>query len=105
MHASIWKFSGDPDDLLARYDALMSEIGVGNLRLHLCMRADDGILMLDAAPSKQAFEAFASSPAFRELLERHGLPHPAQVDDFPVHLAYAGGVAIHGETTPPLRTS
>ncbi len=60
VHASIWKFSGDPDDLLARYDAMMSEIGVGNLRLHICLRADDGILMLDAAPSKEAFEAFAA---------------------------------------------
>ena len=105
MHASLWKFGGDPDDLLARYDAMMSEIGVGNLRLHVCLRTDDGILMLDAAPSKEAFEAFATGDAFRELRERHGLPEPAQVDDFPVHLAYAGGVAVHGETTPPLRTS
>ena len=104
MHASLWKFAGDPDDLLLRYDAMMGEIGAGNLRLHLCLRADDGILMLDAAPSREAFEAFAASDGFRELRERYGLPEPAQVDDYPVHLAYAGGVAIHGETTPPLRT-
>ena len=105
MHASIWKFSGDPDDLLTRYDAMMGEIGAGNLRLHICLRAEDGFVMLDACPSKQAFEAFATGDAFRGLRERHGLPEPVQVDDFPVHLAYAGGQAIHGETTPPLRTS
>jgi hypothetical protein len=105
MHASIWKFGGDPDELLTRYDAMMSDIGVGNLRLHICLRADDGILMLDAAPSREAFETFAAGAAFRELRERHGLPEPVQVDDFPVHLAYAGGLAIHGATTPPLRTS
>jgi hypothetical protein len=26
VHASIWKFAGDPDDLLARYDAMVAEI-------------------------------------------------------------------------------
>jgi hypothetical protein len=105
VHAAIWKFSGDPDDLLARYDAMMGEIGAANMRLHVCLRAEDGIVMLDTCPSEQAFEAFASSDAFRELRERHGLPEPAQVDSYPVHLAYACGQAIHGETTPPLRTS
>ena len=59
VHASIWKFSGDPDELLARYDAMMGEIGADNLRLHICLRADDGIVMLDACPSREAFEAFA----------------------------------------------
>ena len=105
MHASIWKFAGDPDDLLARYDALMAEVGAGNMRLHVCLRAPDGIVMLDTAPSKEAFEGFAHGDAFRELLERHGLPAPAQLDDYPVHLAYAGGTALHGAATPPLRTS
>ena len=105
MHAAIWKFSGDPDDLLARYDAMMGEIGAANLRLHVCLRAPDGFVMLDAAPSKEAFDAIATGDAFRELRERHGLPAPAQVDDYPVHLACAGGQAIHGASTPPLRTS
>ena len=105
VHASIWKFSGDPDVLLARYDAMLAELGAGNLRLHLCLRADDGILMLDAAPSKAAFEALADGDAFRELRERHGLPAPAAVDDYAVHLAYAGGSALHSEGAPPLRTA
>jgi hypothetical protein len=83
VHAAIWKFSGDPDDLLARYDAMMGEIGAANMRLHVCLRAEDGIVMLDTCPSEQAFEAFASSDAFRELRERHGLPEPAQVDATP----------------------
>ena len=26
MHASIWRFKGDPDDLLRRYDAVVAEI-------------------------------------------------------------------------------
>ena len=103
VHASIWKFAGDPDDLLARYDAMMGEIGAGNLRLHICLRADDGIVMLDACPSKEAFEAFATSDAFRELRERHGLPEPVQVDDFPC-ISPTRAEAIRRDT-PPLRTS
>ena len=78
VHASIWKFSGDPDALLARYDAMLAELGAGNLRLHICLRADDGILLVDTSPSKAAFEAFAHGDAFRELRERHGLPEPAR---------------------------
>jgi hypothetical protein len=104
VHASIWKFAGDPDDLLARYDAMIAEIGAGGLRLHVCLRAEDGILMLDASPDREAFEALAASAGFRELRERHGLPGPERVDDYPVHLAYAGGQAIAGESTPPLRS-
>lgn len=105
MHASIWKFAGDPDDLLARYDAMIAEIGAAGMRLHVCLRAADGIVMLDTCPSKEVFEAFAGSDGFRVLRERHGMPEPVRVDDYPVHLAYAAGQALHGESAPPLRTS
>jgi hypothetical protein len=103
VHASIWKFSGDPDDLLARYDALMSEVGPAGMLLHVCLRADDGIVMIDACPTKEAFEAFAGSAAFRALRERNGLPEPDRVDDFPVHVAHAGGRTLHSGGAPPLR--
>lgn len=105
MHASIWKFSGDPDDLLARYDAMMAEIGTANMRLHVCLRADDGMLMLDTCPSKQAFEAFARGGAFRALRERHGVPEPTELRDYAVHAAFAGGTELHSEGAPPIRTS
>jgi hypothetical protein len=105
VHASLWKFAGDPDELLARYDAMISEIGASGMRLHVCLRAADGILMLDTCPDRETFEAFAAGAGFRELRERHGLPEPERVDDYPVHLAYAGGQAIHGQSTPPLRSS
>jgi hypothetical protein len=26
VHASIWRFTGDPDELLRRYDAMLAEI-------------------------------------------------------------------------------
>jgi hypothetical protein len=44
MHASIWRFRADPDDLLRRYDAVVAEIPAASMRLHLCLRADDGIM-------------------------------------------------------------
>ena len=74
MHASIWKFTGDPDDLLGRYDALVAEIAPDNMRLHLCLRAPEGIVLVDACPSKEVFDQFTA--AFRSLRERHGLPEP-----------------------------
>src|SRR6266480_1754778 len=42
--ASLWRFRGDPDDLLRRYEALLTDVPAENMRLHLCLRADDGIV-------------------------------------------------------------
>ena len=75
MHASISTFRGDPDDLLARYDAMAAEIPAANLSFHMCLRADDGIVVVDTCPSREAFAAFYAGP-FRALLARHGLPEP-----------------------------
>jgi hypothetical protein len=94
VHASIWKFTGDPDELLARYDAMIAEIPAGNMRLHLCLRAPDGMLMVDTCPSHDVFEAFVAGPGFRSLRERHGLPEPDRLDDYPVHVAFAEGAVI-----------
>ena len=88
MHASISTFRGDPDELLARYDAMVAEIPPGNMRLHLCLRSDDGIVVVDTCPSRAAFEAFFNDGPFRSLLTRHGLPQP-EVEDHPVHAAIA----------------
>jgi len=45
MHASIWKFAGDPDELLRRYDAMLEEIPRARMRLHVCLGAPDGIVV------------------------------------------------------------
>jgi hypothetical protein len=91
MHASIWRFGGDPDELLRRYDAMIGEIPLANMRLQLCLRAPDGIVLVDTCPSRDVFEAFSASDEFRGLRERHGLPEPEQLEDFPVHTAYVDG--------------
>jgi hypothetical protein len=91
MHASIWKFSGDPDDLVMRYEAMLAEIPTANMELQLCLRAPDGILLVDTCPSREVFEAFAASPEFAALRARHGMPEPDSVEDHPVAAAVVDG--------------
>lgn len=97
MHASIWRFAGDPDELVRRYDAMVAEIPRADMRLHLCLRASDGILLVDTCPSREAFEAFAAGDAFRDLRERHGLHGPERLEDFAVHAAFVDGARTAGE--------
>jgi len=91
VHASIWKFTGDPDELLGRYDAMVAEIPAENMRLHLCLRAEDGIVLVDTCPSEEVFDAFFAGAGFRSLRERHGLPEPTSLEDLPVHVAFVDG--------------
>ena len=94
MHASIWKFHGDPDELLRRYDAMLEEIPRARMRLHVCLGAPDGIVLVDTCPTKEVFESFALGDDFRALRERHGLPEPSKLEDFPVHRAFIDGREI-----------
>jgi hypothetical protein len=91
MHASIWKFAGDPDALLRSYDSMVAEIPRSSLSLQLCLRAPDGIVLVDTCPTKEVFEAFAEGEPFRKLRECHGLPDPTRLEDFPVHAAFVDG--------------
>jgi hypothetical protein len=95
MHASIWKFAGDADELLRRYDAMLEEIPRANMRLHVCLGAQDGIVLVDTCPTKEVFESFALGDDFRALRERHGFPEPSKLEDFPVHRAFIAGREIH----------
>jgi hypothetical protein len=90
MHASLWWFAGDPDDLLRRYEALIAEIPSASMRAHLCLRAPDGIVIVDSCPSEAAFQAFAAG-AFQALRAKHGLPDPERLDDYAVHTAFING--------------
>ena len=57
MHASIWKFHGDADELLRRYDAMLEEIPRARMRLHVCLRAPDGIVLVDTCPTTEVILA------------------------------------------------
>ncbi|HXD58926.1 MAG TPA: hypothetical protein VN606_13455 [Thermoleophilaceae bacterium] len=91
MHASIWKFSGDADDLVRRYEAMLADVPAGNIGLQLCLRAPDGILLVDTCPTREVFEAFAAGPEFAALRARHGMPEPDSVEDHPVVAAVVDG--------------
>ena len=91
MHASIWKFSGDPDDLAQRYDALIEELPTSEFIAHLCLRAPDGLVVVDVCPSEAAFQGFSTDPGFRAARRRHGIPDPSTLDDHPVHVAFING--------------
>jgi hypothetical protein len=90
MHASLWWFRGDPDELLRRYEAMLTEIPLAAMRLHLCLRQPDGLVIVDTCPTSAAFESF-SRGTFAELRRRHGLPEPDRVEDAPVALALVDG--------------
>jgi hypothetical protein len=94
VHASISHFRGDPDDLERRYDAMLAEVPAANMRLHLCLRAPDGLVVVDTCPSEEVFRAFHHGEAFRALRARHGLPDPDRIEDFPVHVALVEGETI-----------
>jgi hypothetical protein len=94
MHASIWRFAGDPDDLARRYDRLVAELPAELMRLHLCLRAPDGIVIVDTCPDHETYVAFATGDAFRAARRRHGLPEPTALEDFPVHAAFVAGTAV-----------
>jgi hypothetical protein len=67
---------------------------LNDLVLHLCLRADDGIVLVDTCPSAEVFTAFVQSEGLRALRAGHGLPEPDRVDDFPVHRAFVDGRQI-----------
>ena len=90
MHGSIWHFSGDPEELLRSYDAMLAEIPSASMRLHLCLRTPDGIVIVDTCPDHETFEGFAAGP-FPALRKQHGLPEPADVQHGPGHAAFIDG--------------
>ena len=94
MHASIWKFTGDPDDLTRRYEALVAEMPADQFIVNMCLRADDGIVVVDICPDKATFEAFSTSAEFSAARARHGLPDPSEILDYPVHSAIAHGAML-----------
>jgi len=96
MHLATYRFDGDPDELLAGYDRMFAGFPVDALLVHLCVRRDDGITIIDTCPSAADFRSFSTSAEFHAALDAAGLPEP-QIDDMgPVHNAHlpSGPVAI-----------
>ena len=90
MHASLWTFRGDPDELLARFDAMLADVPVAQMPATLALRTPDGLLVVDTCPTREAYERFRDGEWFAGLLARHGLPRPV-MQDYPVERAVLAG--------------
>ena len=91
MRGSVWTFKGAPDDLLARYDAMLAEFPVEQMIAHVALRTADGFLVVDTCPTEELFRSFIAGEWFAELRAKHGLPAPTHIDDYPVHVVIADG--------------
>ena len=88
-YASIWKLTGEAGAVRAGYESLLAAIPAANMRLHVCLEAPDGLLVVDTCPSREAFDGFAA--AFPSLAATHALPEPQLVAAHPVHAAFVDG--------------
>jgi hypothetical protein len=90
MHASLWSFRGDPDELLVRFDGVLAEVPVASMTAMLALRTPDGLLVVDTCPTREAFEGFRDGEWFAEILQKHGLPRPL-MQDYPVERSVLAG--------------
>jgi hypothetical protein len=90
MHASLWSFRGDPDELLRRFDAMLAEVRLEQVQAMLALRAPDGLLILDTCPTRAAYEGFRDGEWFAGLLAKHGLARPL-MHDYPVERSVLSG--------------
>lgn len=92
VHLGIYRFSGDPEALLAAYDRLMEAMPPATPPwVHVCVVESDGITIYDTCPSEDIFRAFSTSEGFREALATAELPQPL-VTSAAVHNARTAGV-------------
>jgi hypothetical protein len=62
--------------LVAGYHRLMAGVPADSIYLHVAVRRADGLIVYDACPDVQTFEAFSTSAEFRETVAAAGLPEP-----------------------------
>jgi hypothetical protein len=80
----IARFAGDPQDLTARYDRQFADLtaavgsdGPEGLIAHTASTMPDGLVIVDAWESREAFERMIGSKAFQDSLVSAGLPQPS----------------------------
>jgi hypothetical protein len=76
MHLSAYHFEGDRSRLAEAHDEMTAKFPPGALPLHLCVKTRDGILVLDACPTRADAEAFQQGAEFAAVLAAVGLPTP-----------------------------
>jgi hypothetical protein len=91
VYIGIYRFDGEPDELLAAYDRLVAMVPLDGSAFHLCVPDEGGITIYDTCPSREAFEGFSTGAGFHAALRQAGLPEP-RIEGRPVHAAFANGV-------------
>ena len=89
MHLGIYRFEGDPQELLPAYDRLMETLPPDGLLFHACVIEENGIAIFDACPTEEAFRGFSTNPKLAEAFSAAGLPQPT-IEDGAVHNALVG---------------
>jgi quinol monooxygenase YgiN len=85
----LFKWDGDPDELLAAYDR---ELEYSSPReqprrmSHTCARANDGIVIIDMWQSREDFQKMMDDPEFQKNLEAAGWPsEPQLLEVYEIH--------------------
>lgn len=76
MYLSAYHFDGDPAELTAAYERLMSHFPMDDLLFQAFVAGETEVTVIDACPDKAAHEQFAASPEFRGALAEAGFPKP-----------------------------
>jgi hypothetical protein len=91
MHASTWTFTGDLDELLRGYEAMVAEIPSDSMPVHLCLRAPDSIVVVDTCPSEAALPRLWDRSVSQRFTTNMGYPTRPPSTDYPVHTAIVDG--------------
>jgi hypothetical protein len=84
----LFRWEGDPDEHLGAYDRefenpIPREQPQRNS--HTCVRADDGVVIVDVWHSREDFQKMANDPEFQKNLEAAGWPTKPRVEVYEVH--------------------
>lgn len=90
MYLGVYEVDGNPEELVAAYDRVMSEMPEEQIGMHLCAIREGGITIYDTCPTKDDFEAFSTGAQFRAALDAAGLPRPRRIEGFALHAARVG---------------
>src|SRR5215204_4713006 len=78
----LFRWEGDPDELLAAYDREF-ENPIPREQpqriSHTCVRADDGVVIVDVWHSREDFQKMMNDPEFQKNLEAAGWPTRPQL--------------------------
>ena len=91
MHLGVYRFEGEPGQLLAGYERLLAAFPADQLLFHVCVQRPGAIEVYDACPTREMFQAFAASAEFRGALQTAGLPRPSVTELGETRAAFVGG--------------